>query len=252
MLQCDPLQILSYRNIKNSDAEKSICLNNKATKVTFKQLPWRSACDVSLCSGTRTQPSPVDATRTRWRHLASGPRCPGPSGRPSLRCPAGPRWSRPPECSHCTWYESRWHVRICTPLHRWLRRLFTEIRASTGLSQEGSSSGTGCSDTMAHTHTHILLVFPKSTIKIPEQNKSREFYQMLWFQRTSNGLTFQAGSNMPLLEELPCWVFLSIACYRGHPQLVLEARLGQEEGPPLTTGYGAAYTTTPPPHPKSG
>ena len=39
--------------------------------------------------------------------------------------------------------------------------------------------------------------------------------------------------------------FLSSAHYRGHPQLVLEAQLGQEEGPPLTTGYGAAYTTDP-------
>lgn len=129
-----------------------------------------------------------------------------------------------------------------------MRRLFTEIRASTGLSQEGSSSGTRCSDTMPHTHT--LLVFPKTTtIKIPEQNKSRELYQMLSFQRTSNGLTFQAGSSMPLLEELPCWVFLSIVHCRGHLQLVLEAQLGQEEGPSLTTRYGATYTTdAPQPH----
>lgn len=37
---------------------------------------------------------------------------------------------------------------------------------------------------------------------------------------------------MPLLEELPCWVFLSIAHCRGHLQLVLEAQLGQEEAPP--------------------
>lgn len=59
MLQCDPLHKSLSKNIKNSDTEKSICLNNKATKVTFKQLPWRTACDVSLCSGTRTQPSPA-------------------------------------------------------------------------------------------------------------------------------------------------------------------------------------------------
>ena len=52
---------------------------------------------------------------------------------------------------------------------------------------------------------------------------------------------------MPLLEELPCWVFLPIAHCRGHPELVLEAQLGQEEGPPLTMGCGAAYTSDPSP-----
>ena len=190
--------------------------------------------------------------RTRWRHLASGPRCPGPSGCPSLRCPAGPRWSRPPVCSHCTWYESKWHIRICMPLHHWLRRCFSEIRASTGLNQKpgGQLLSTRCSDTMAHTHTHVLLVFPKTTtIKIPEQNKSREFYQMLWFPRTSKGLTFQAGTSMPLLEELPCWVFFANCPLQGTSRACAGSTAGAGRGPSPNHGVWSYRYPWPLPHP---